>query len=141
MKSLIGNAIATLALLAGTATAVADPAVIVRGGREPALSMRDQRAVNACADAFIAKIAPGTAELAHVALPLGSGSILSPTVANLGLEVTLEARSANHGVLATATCEANYQAKVMHLYTQVLQPAIVAGLTRKELQQTLVGRL
>jgi hypothetical protein len=141
MKSLIPTTLATLALLAGTATAVADPAVVVRGGQEPALSIRDQKAVNACADAFIAKIAPGTGEVSRVALPPGSGSILSTTATNLSLEVTLEARSSTHGVLAKATCEANYQAKVMHLYTQVLQPAIVAGLTRKELQQTLVGRL
>jgi hypothetical protein len=141
VKSFIAYTIATLALLAGTATAVADPAVIVRGGQEPALSVRDQKAVNACADAFIAKIAPGNAEISNVALPPGSGSVLSPTLPNMGLEVTLEAKSAIHGLLAQATCEANYQAKVMHLYTRVLQPAALAAMTRKELQQTLVGRL
>jgi hypothetical protein len=140
MKSLIASTVATLALLAGTAAAVADPAVVVLGGQEPALSVRDQRAVNACADAFIAKIAPGTTVLSNVALPPGKSSVLSPTVPNIGVEVTLEAMSAHHGVLAKATCETNYQAKVMHLYTRVLQPAIVAGLTRTELRQTLVGR-
>jgi hypothetical protein len=141
MRSLIAMTLASLTLLAGAASAVADPAVLIRGGQEPALSQRDQMAVNACADAFIAKIAPATAEVSRVALPLGGGSILSPTAPNLGVEITLEAKSVDHGVLAKATCEANSQAKVMHLYTRVLQPAIVAALTRKELQQTLVGRL
>jgi hypothetical protein len=141
MKSLLAIALATAALQAGAATALADSAADVREDQERALSQRDQTAVNACANAFVAKIAPGTVTVTHVALPLGSGSPPSLLRPNMRLEVTLEARSVSRGLLADATCEANDQAKVMHLYARVLQPAILAGLPRTELLASLVARL
>jgi hypothetical protein len=138
MRSSIATTLAIVTALAGAARVVADTPVVIRDGQQMVLSLRDVATVNACADAFIAKIAPGTAPLSHVALPPANGSAAA---ANRHLEVTLEARSAAHGVLATATCEATLEAQVMHLYAAVLQPQVVAGLSRQQLRDTLVARL
>jgi hypothetical protein len=59
MKSLVTLTGATVALIAGSAMAFADLDVIDHSGQTSAPSIRDQAALNACADAFLARIALG----------------------------------------------------------------------------------
>jgi hypothetical protein len=46
----------------------------------------------------------------------------------LGVEVTMEARSASHKVLARSTCITGPDTEVTHLFTRVIEPATLAGM-------------
>jgi hypothetical protein len=141
MKSLVTLTGATVALIAGSAMAFADLDVIDHSGQTSAPSIRDQAALNACADAFLARIAPGSTPKAHILVPPGERTILSPSRPNITLEVTMEARSTSHALLARSTCEVDYQAKVTHMFTSVVEPAVLARLALKDIQLGLVSRL
>jgi hypothetical protein len=120
---------------------VAIPDAVGRGGQASARSVRDQAALNACADAFLAGIAPGTTARARLLMPDGQQAILSPFRPSVTMEVTMEARSGRHELLARSTCVADYQAKVTHLWTSVLQPATLARGTSRDITLALVSRL
>jgi hypothetical protein len=141
MKSSLTIMGATVALIAGSAMAFADLAVVDHSGQTSAPSIRDQAALNACADAFLARIAPGSTPKSHILVPPGERAILSPSRPNVTLEVTMEARSSGHALLARSICEVNYQAKVIHLSTSVAGPAVLARLALKDIQLGLVSRL
>jgi hypothetical protein len=134
-------------LFAGTVAAndheitVAIPDSVDRGGQTSAPSVRDQAALNACAAAFLARIAPGTTARTHLLMPEGQQAILSPLRPSVTLEVTMEARSGSRELLARSTCEADYEAKVTHLWTSVLQPATLARRPTREVTLALVSRL
>jgi len=53
----------------------------------------------------------------------------------------MEARSTSHALLARSTCEVNYLAKVTHLSTSVLEPAVLARLALKDIQLGLISQL
>ncbi|MGH9641435.1 MAG: hypothetical protein ACRD3Q_03330 [Terriglobales bacterium] len=141
MKPLIRIALGALALMAGAAAAIAGPDVVDQGAQASSRAVRDQAALNACADAFLASIAPGTTARPHLLMPVLAHAILSPLRPSMRLEVTLEARSGGHEVLASATCEADYHAKVTHLYTSVLQPGILARRSTQDITFVLASRL
>lgn len=130
MKSLIKITLGAVALMAGAAAAIAGPD----------RSVRDQAALNACADAFLASIAPGTTARPHLLMPTLQHAILSPMRPNMRLQVTMEARSGSHEVLARSTCEAEYHGKVTHLWTTVLQPEILARRSTQEITFALASR-
>jgi hypothetical protein len=141
MKSLITIVAGTLVFTATIATAWADGDVVDHNGKTSALSIRDQRAVNACADAFFSKIAPGIAPKAHILVPPSSTAVMSHLQPDLALEVTMEARTAGHVVLARSTCRVNFDARVTRLDTNVPNPIMLAGLTPKDIHLVLVASL
>ncbi len=141
MKSLITLAAGTLALTAGMATAFADVDIVDHGGQTSGLLIHDQKALNACADAFMAKIAPGSAAKAHVRVPPSVGRRLPYLREGISLEVTMEARNAGQALLARSTCEVNYQAKVTRLNTSVPNPSMLAGLTPKDIHLGIVANM
>jgi len=141
MKSLITIVAGTLAFTAGIATAWADGDVVDHSANTSALSIRDQRAVNACADAFFSKIAPAIAPRTHIVVPPSSASVMSHLQPDVTLEVTMEARTAGHVVLARSTCRVNFDARVTRLDTNVPNPSMLAGLTPKDIRLVLVANL
>lgn len=141
MKSLITITAGTVALIGGIATAFADIAVVDHSGQTSALSVRDQKALDACAGAFFARIAPGSTAKAHVSVPPMVGPTRSYLRQGFVLEVTMEARTASHALLARSTCEVNYEAKVTHLTTSVPNPSMLAGLAPKDIHLGIVGNL
>jgi hypothetical protein len=90
--------------------------------------------VNACADAFLSKIAPGqsfgTRLVAKASNPAVIPSLLPDRERKL--EVPMEARGDDHSLLATSICTVDYQAKVTRLYTNVRQPAILARIAASD---------
>jgi hypothetical protein len=141
MKSLITIVAGTLAFTATIATAWADGDVVDHSGKTSALSIRDQRAVAACADAFFSRIAPGIAPKTHIVVPPSSTAVMSHLQPDLALEVTMEARTAGQAVLARSTCRVNFDAKVTRLDTHVPNPTMLAGLTPKDIHLVLVASL
>ena len=141
MKSLITIVAGTLAFTAGMATAWADGDVVDHGARTSTLSIRDQRAVNACADAFISRIAPGTAPTAHIPVRQSSTAVMSHLQPDMALDVTMEARTASHALLARSTCRVTFDAKVTRLETTVPDATMLAGLTPKDIRLLLVANM
>ena len=141
MKSLITIMTGTLVFTAGMATAWAGDDVVDHGGRTSTLSIRGQRAVNACADAFISRIAPGTAPKARILVPPSSTAAMSRLQPDATLEVTMEARTASHVLLARSTCHVNFEAKVTRLETTVPDPTMLSGLTSKDIRLGLAAHM
>lgn len=100
--------------------ALADLDVVDHSGQTSAPSIRDQAAPDACAGAYLARIAPGNTPKAHILVPPGERTILSPSRPNITLEVTIDARSSSHALLGRSACEVDYQAKVARLPTSVV---------------------
>jgi hypothetical protein len=138
MKSAV-TVLGASVLIGGAALAFADPGSAGANGQTPGRSPLDQMALNACADAFIGKLAHGGIVHSDTVLPPSKQSILSPLRPQMLLEVSMEARSADHTVLARTVCEANFQAKVVHLSTVILAP-ITAGSASKDVRVALVSR-
>jgi hypothetical protein len=141
MKSLITIAAGTLAIAAGMAAAWADADVVDRSGQTSALSIRDQKAVNACADAFFARIAPGLAAKAHILVPPSSAAVMSHLQPDLALEVTMEAKTAGHVLLARSTCRVTFEAKVTRLDTSVPNPSMLAGLAPRDIHLAIIANM
>jgi hypothetical protein len=141
MKSLITIVAGTLAFAAAMATAWADADVVDHSGHTSALSIRDQKAVNACADAFLSKIAPGIATKAHILVPPSSTAVMSHLQPDLALEVTMEARTASHALLARSSCRVTFENRVTRLDTSVPNPTMLAGLTPKDIRLVLVANM
>jgi hypothetical protein len=94
-----------------------------------------QKAVNACADAFLAKIAPGQSfgtRLIANATNTAPMSTLAPEH-DRKLEVSMEARGNDRSLLATSVCTVDFQAKVSNLYTNVRQPAVLARIAASDI--------
>ena len=97
--------------------------------------------MNACADAFFAKIAPGSAAKAHILLPPSSAAVLSHLQPDLALEVTMEARTSGHVLLARSTCQVNFEATVTRLDTSVPNASMLARLAPKDIHLGIVGNM
>jgi hypothetical protein len=135
----INQMLGALALMGSAAVAgAASPEIVENGIQQAPLTTHDQKAVDACANAFLTKIAPGSTFNPHAAKPATKHamSILQP---NMILEVSMEAQSAEHDLLAKATCTVNYDARVTRLNVEVAQPSILARTAAAKIQ--LVSRL
>jgi hypothetical protein len=141
MKLLVTITASTVALLAGTAPALADVDGVGQSRATASLSMHDQKALNACADAFLAKIAPANTAKVQVHVPPILGKKLSRMQPGFSLEVTMEARTASHVLLAESTCEVDYEARVTRLDTSVPNPSMLAGLAPKDIHLGIVGNM
>jgi hypothetical protein len=129
----------TAALIGSAAlAAAASPEVVDVVGQRAPLATHDQKAVDACAKAFLAKIAPGSTFNSHAAAP-GQTKAMSILQPYMIAELHMEARTGEHDVLAKATCTVNYDAYVTRLNVQVAQPSVLARTGAAKIQ--LVSRL
>ncbi len=133
----------TMTLLGVQGVALAsDNSVIVDANAPTAqpISLDDQ-ATNACFNAFLAKILPGSMVRAHNAIQSSERPVLSARNNSVLLLVKMEARSAHDNtLLASARCTATNSATVRHLSTVLADPAKLAGLTPKGISLAAVMR-
>lgn len=141
LSSVLKGGIAVLAALAVLAPSARSDERIGSPQTHIGTASLDEVALNACADAFQAKIAPGIPRRVHLLMPAGRKEILSKLRPNMTVEVTMEARSGSQELLARSTCIANSEAKVIHLWTSVRQPANLAQLSSGNVPLALVATL
>jgi hypothetical protein len=137
---------AALGLMTGLTTVLAAADVIV-STTSPALLTRDQKATNACFNAFIGDLFPGRSARVRTVTPANgvdvfpssdSGSLLAPFKV---MEVVMTANLTHgHALLAKSVCRVNGDAKVLRVSTQVTDPAKLVGLTVKDLSLAMSNR-
>jgi hypothetical protein len=144
MKFTLTAALAVTALTAGSAWAADD--VIISGSRtSPPLSL-DQRATNACLDAFVAELLPGSAAHVRAVFPSGDVNIFTyegdSLVDPYKIMVVEMTAKAVHGdeLFAKSICEVNRHAKVLRLSTHATAAAKRAGLTLNDVKLAMTIR-
>ncbi len=131
----------TLPGIQGVAVA-SDDAVVINATAPTAQPVSlDDQATNACFNAFLAKVLPGSMARVRNTIQSGERPVLSARNNSVLLVVTMEARSAHDNtLLASARCTATNSATVRHLSTVVADPAKLAGLTPKGISLAAVMR-
>lgn len=146
MKVHISTAVCALALSAGTATALANDAVVISGHTATPYISLDQRATQACVDAFIARLLPGNSVPVRSVVPPGEVPVFSYTtdvvIAPYMLMSVDMTATLVHGnqLLAKSVCKVNRNAKVVNLATRITDPAKLAGLLLQDVRLAMLTR-
>jgi hypothetical protein len=114
--------------------------------RQPPLT-RDQKATNACFNAFIGDLFPGKSAPVRTVTPANGVDVFSSSDSGSLLarfkvmEIVMTANLA-HGntLLAKSVCRVNGDAKVLRVSTQITDPAKLARLTVKDLSLAMSNR-
>jgi hypothetical protein len=146
MKFTLTSGLAAAALIAGSACAAAADDFIVSGNRtSPPLSL-DQKATNACFNAFVAELLPGNTARVRTVFPSDSVNVFTYEGDNLVdpykimlVEMTAKAVHGNE-LLAKSICTVNRHAKVLRLSTHATAAAKRAGLTLKDINLAMTVR-
>jgi len=145
MKLAITTTLATLALVAGSAAPAAD-AVLVSASPAPARLSLDQKATNACFNAFVAQLLPGNATQVRTVMAAGSASIFTSIGDSLlapykVMEVEMSAARARGGeLLARSVCRVDRNAKVLQVETHVTDAAKLSGLRLRDIKLAMTNR-
>jgi hypothetical protein len=146
MKFTLTSTLAAAALIAGSACAWAADDVIVSGSRSSLPPSLDQKATNACFDAFIAELLPGNTARLRIVLPSEPVNIFTYEGDNvvdpykiMVVEMTAKAVRGNE-LLAKSICTVNRHAKVLRLSTHATAAAKRAGLTLKDINLAMTIR-
>jgi hypothetical protein len=146
MKFTLTSTLAVTALIAGSASAGAADDVIVSGSRRAPPPSLDQKATNACFNAFIAELLPGNKVRLRIVSPSDDvnvftyeGDSLVDPYKVMVVEMTATAGDGNE-LLAKSICKVNRHAKVLHLSTHATAAAKRAGLTLKDIHLAMTIR-
>jgi len=145
MKLAITTTLAMLTLVAGSAARAAD-AVLVSASPAPARLSLDQKATNACFNAFVAQLLPGNSTRIRTVMAAGSASIFTSLDDSLLapyklMDVEMSATKAQGGeLLAKSLCRVNRNAKVLQLETHVTDAARLSGLALKDIKLAMTNR-
>jgi hypothetical protein len=146
MRLTLATALAAVAMIAGSARAFASDEVIVSGSRTSPRHSLDQKATDACFDAFIAELLPGGRARVRTVIPADGiniftedgDSLLAPYKIMV-VEMTAKAIHGNE-LLAKSVCTVNRHAEVQRLSTHVTAAAKLAGLTLKDIKLAITNR-
>jgi hypothetical protein len=146
MKITLTSSLAAAVLIAGPACAWAADDVIVSGSRTLPPPSLDQKATNACFDAFIAELLPDNTARVRAVLPSGSVNVFTYEGDNLVdpykfmvVEMTAKTVHGNE-LLAKSICTVNRHAKVLSLSTHATAAAKNAGLMLKDIKLAVTNR-
>jgi len=140
------NTLAAATLIAGSTGAWASDDLTVSGSRTAPPPSLDQKATNACFNAFIAELLPGSTARVRTVMPADSVNIFTYDGDNVlapykVMEVEMTAKSVHSNeLLAKSFCKVNRQAKVLDLSTQITAAAKLAGLTLKDITLAMTNR-
>jgi hypothetical protein len=146
MKLTFATTLAAVAMIAGSACAFASDDVIVSGSRTSPLHSLDQKATNACFNAFIAELLPGRKTRVRTVIPADGVNIFTydgdSLLAPYKIMVVEMTATAIHGneLLARSVCTVNRHAEVQRLSTHVTAAAKLAGLTLKDIKLAMTNR-
>ena len=146
MKFTLTTTLAAVAMIAGSTCAFASDDLIVSGRRTSPPPSLDQKATNACFNAFIAELLPGTTARVRVVIPADGVNIFKYDGDSLldpyKIMVVGMTAKAIHGneLLAESVCTVNRHAKVLHLSTHVTAAGKLAGLTLKDIKLAMMNR-
>jgi hypothetical protein len=140
MKLTVATTAVTAMMIAGSATAFAAGDLVITGKQpSPRISL-DEKAMDACFNAFAAKILPGSTVRVRTVISPGGAQVFSAAPGSIlagykVMEVTMTANSArSNALLAKSVCTVNKAAKVLNLFISVPDPAKLAGLTLKDIK-------
>jgi len=141
-------AITTLAAmtLLAAATAPAADAILVSASPAPSRVSLDQRATDACFNAFLAKLLPGSSGLVHTVMAAGSTPVFASIATDpqlapyrvMNVEMSAAMKQGG-GLLATSFCRVDKNARVLQLETRVTDTAKLAGLTLKDVRLAMAS--
>ena len=138
MKTPIPTLLAGTLLLAGTVPTHAGELTIYGAAPGKAVS-REDAATNACFEAFIQQLIPGS-KLKVRTVSAATNQVFDTASLIDQMDVTMSARSSASGKeLASSVCTVTRQAKIVSLYTHVRHPAELAGLTERGITLALAG--
>jgi hypothetical protein len=138
MKTRFPTLMAGSLLLAWTAATIAGDMTIYGNGRAKAASGEDA-ATNACFEAFIKQLIPGSNVKVRT-VNLATNQVFDSASLIDQMDVTMSARSGLTGKeLASSRCTVTRGAKVISLYTHVTQPAGLAGLSPRDIKLAMTG--
>jgi hypothetical protein len=146
MKLTLTPTLAAAALIAGSTCAWAANDITVSGSRISPPPSLDQKATNACFNAFIADLLPGSKVQVRTVIPAdgvyiftyGGDSLVDPYKV---MEVEMTAHSVtSNDLLAKSFCSVNRNARVLRLSTQITAAAKLAGLTLKDIKLAMTKR-
>jgi len=145
MKLAIPLAMAAMTLSAASTAPAAD-SVLVSASPAPSRLSLDQQATNACLNAFLAQVLPGSSVLVRTVMAAGSTPIFTsiatdPLLAPYKvMDVEMSAAKAQGGgLLAKSFCRVDRSAKVLQLETHVTDAAKLAGLTLKDIRLAMAS--
>jgi hypothetical protein len=146
MKFTLTTILAAVAMIAGSACAFASDDLIVSGSRTSPPPSLDMKATNACFNAFIAELLPGSTARVHVVIPADGvniftyeGDSLVDPYKIMVVEMTAKVTHGNE-LLAKSVCTVNRHAQVQHLSTHITAAAKRAGLTLKDIKLAITNR-
>jgi hypothetical protein len=149
-RPVLGATVVTCALfaagVAGSAGAWAADDLIVSGNRASAAPSLDQKATNACFEAFLAELLPGNTARVRTIIPADGvniftddgDSLVSP-YKTMVVEMTANAIQGNE-LLARSVCRVNRHAKVLRLAMHVTAAGKVAGLSLESIKLAMTNR-
>ena len=146
MKLTLTTTLTAVAMIAGSARAFASDDVIVSGSRTSPPHSLDQKATNACFNAFIAELLPGGKARVRTVIPADGVNIFTndgdSLLAPYKIMVVEMTATAIHGneLLAKSVCTVNRHAEVQRLSTHVTAAAKLAGLTLKDIKLAMTNR-
>ncbi len=139
MKSILVTTVAA-ALIAGSTGVLANDIVISGSANSRGVSAED-KATNACFEAFIKKVLPDSTVRVRVIDQSGGAQIFNNNAYGLQMDVDMIARLAStHEKLASGYCTVGSDAKVRRLTFRATNPAKLAGLGAKDIKLALVIR-
>jgi hypothetical protein len=139
------SVLAAMTLLAA-ATAPAADAILVSASLTPSRFSLDQRATDACFNAFLAKLLPGRSGLVHTVMAAGSTPVFASIASDpqlapyrvMNVEMSAAMKQGG-GLLATSFCRVDRNAKVLQLDTHVTDAATLRGLTLKDVRLAMAS--
>ena len=145
MKLTFTTTLTTVAMIAGSACAFASDDLIVSGSPTSPPHSLDQKATNACFNAFIAELLPGGKARVRTVIPADGiniftydgDSLLAPYKIMV-VEMTAKTIRGNE-LLAKSVCTVNRHAEVQRLSTHVTATVKPAGLTLKDIKLAITN--
>jgi hypothetical protein len=139
MKRSIIAAIGIATLVAGSAIAVAGDEQVIYGNQHP-LQTRDQKAVSACLNAFVAEAMPNSSGTVRKVSTGGAQEILSAD-SSRRMDVTIKATAkSDKTLLAWGICTVNNAATVEYLPIHFMQKDRLARMSLADLSLALALR-
>jgi hypothetical protein len=145
MKFTLTSSLAAAPLIAGSACAWAADDVVVSGSRTLPPPSLDQKATNACFDAFVAELLPGSTARLRIVFPSEGVNIFTYEGDSLVdpykiMVVEMTAKANGNELLAKSICTVNRHAKVLRLSTHTTAAPKRAGLTLKDMSLAMTIR-
>jgi hypothetical protein len=138
MKTRIPTLLATAALLAWTAAIFAGD-VTIKGTRPAKAASGEDAATQACFEAFIKQLLPGSSVKVRT-VSLATNRVFDSFALGDQMDVTMSASSGRTGKeLARSRCTVTRSARVISLYTHVTQPAGLDGLSPRDIKLAMTG--